>query len=84
MKTFIREAGYFFTLGLGALCLLPMVMQRLPMSTEAYTANRMEKIFIIQLSILVFFGILVLLYVLRLIMTLLAKKLFGGGGGVKP
>lgn len=84
MKTFIREAGYFFTLSLGALCLLPMVMQRLPMSTEAYTANRMEKIFIIQLSILVFFGILVLLYVLRLIMTLLAKKLFGGGGGVKP
>lgn len=84
MKTFIREAGYFFTLSLGALCLLPMVMQRLPMSTEAYTANRMEKIFIIQLSILVFLGILVLLYVLRLIMTLLAKKLFGGGGGVKP
>jgi hypothetical protein len=84
MKIFIREAGYFFTLSLGALCLLPMVMQRLPMSTEAYTANRMEKIFIIQLSILVFLGILVLLYVLRLIMTLLAKKLFGGGGGVKP
>ncbi len=84
MKIFIREAGYFFTLSLGALCLLPMVMQRLPMSTEAYTANRMEKIFIIQLSILVFLGILAVLYVLRLIMTLLAKKLFGGGGGVKP
>ena len=84
MKTFIREAGYFFTLSLGALCLLPMVMQRLPMSTEAYTANRMEKIFIIQLSILVFLGILAVLYVLRLIMTLLAKKLFGSGGGVKP
>lgn len=84
MKTLIREAGYFFTLSLGALCLLPMVMQRLPMSTEAYTANRMEKIFIIQLSILVFSVILAVLYVLRLIMTLLAKKLFGGGGGVKP
>jgi hypothetical protein len=85
MKIFIREAGYFFTLSLGALCLMPMVMQRLPMSTEAYTANRMEKIFIIQLSVLWFLGLLIVLYVLRLIVTLVVRKLLGGGtGGVKP
>jgi hypothetical protein len=85
MKTFIRELGYFFTLSLGALCLMPLVMLRQPMSTEAYTANRMEKIFIIQLSVLWFLGLLIVLYVLRLIVTLVVRKLLGGGsGGVKP
>ena len=85
MKTFIREAGYFFTLSLGALGLLPLVMEWLPLSTEAFTVNRMEKIFIIQLYLLMFLGILVVLYVIRLIVTLLTRKLLGGGGGsVKP
>jgi hypothetical protein len=85
MKNFIRETGYFFTLSLVALALLPLIMKRLPMTTEAYTANRMEKIFIIQLSILCFLGMLIVLYVLRLIVTLVVRKLLGGGGGgVKP
>jgi hypothetical protein len=85
MKTFIREAGYFFTLSLGALGLLPLVMEWLPLSTEAFTVNRMEKIFIIQLYLLMFLGILIVLYVIRLIVTLLTRKLLGGGGGsVKP
>jgi len=62
-----------------------LVMLRQPMSTEAYTANRMEKIFIIQLSVLWFLGLLIVLYVLRLIVTLVVRKLLGGGsGGVKP
>lgn len=85
MKTFIQEAGYFFTLSLGALGLLPVVMEWLPMSTETYTVNQMEKIFIIQLSILMFLSILIVLYLIRLIVTLLVRKLLGGGGGsVKP
>lgn len=85
MNTFIREAGYFFTLSLGALGLLPLVMEWLPLSTEAFTVNRMEKIFIIQLYLLMFLGILIVLYVIRLIVTLLTRKLLGGGGGsVKP
>jgi hypothetical protein len=85
MKTFIREAGYFFTLSMGALSLLPLMMEWLPLSTEAFTVNRMEKIFIIQLSILMFLSILIVLYLIRLIVTLLVRKLLGGGGGsVKP
>ena len=85
MNTFIREAGYFFTLSLGALGLLPLVMEWLPLSTEAFTVNRMEKIFIIQLYLLMFLGILIVLYLIRLIVTLLTRKLLGGGGGsVKP
>jgi hypothetical protein len=85
MKIFIREVAYLIILSLGALSLLPMVMERLPLSTEAFTANRMEKIFIIQLSILVFFGLLIVLYILRLLVTLVVRLLLGGGGkGVKP
>ncbi len=85
MKILIRELGFFILLSLGALCLLPVVMEQLPLSTEAFTVNRMEKLFIIELSILVFFGILVILYIFRLLFTLIAGKLLGGGGGgVKP
>jgi len=85
MKTFIREVAYFIILSLGALSLLPLILERMPLSTEAYTVNRMEKIFIIQLSILIFFGLLIGLYILRLLITLVARLLLGGGGkGVKP
>ena len=85
MKIFIRELGFFIVLSLGALSLLPLVVEQLPLTSEAYTVNRMEKLFIIELSILVFLAILVVLYMLRFILTLIFRKLLGGGGGaVKP
>jgi hypothetical protein len=85
MKIFIRELGFFIVLSLGALSLLPLVVEQLPLASEAYTVNRMEKLFIIELSILVFLTILVVLYILRFILTLIFRKLLGGGGGaVKP
>lgn len=85
MKIFIRELGFLILLSLGALSLMPLVMGKLPLTSEAYTVNRMEKLFIIELSILVFLANLIVLYVLRLMLTLVFGKLLGGGGGtVKP
>ncbi len=84
MKTLIREIAFFLILSLLATSLVPAAMGRLELASEAYTVNRMEKLFIIQLSVLMFVLILAGLYAMRLILTLLHRKLTGGTGGAKP
>lgn len=84
MQTLIRETAFFIILSLLAISLMPAAMGGLTLATEAFTVNRMEKIFIVQLSVLVFLMNLTVLYVIRLLLTLIHRKLTGGGGGVKP
>jgi hypothetical protein len=84
MKTLIRETAFFLILSLLATSLVPVAMGRLVLASEAFTVNRMEKLFLIQLSVLMFLLILAVLYVVRLVLTLVHRKLTGSGGGAKP
>jgi hypothetical protein len=84
MKTLIRETAFFLILSLLAISLVPAAMGRLVLASEAFTLNRMEKLFLVQLSVLMFVLILAILYAVRLVMTLVHRKLTGGGGGAKP
>jgi hypothetical protein len=84
MKILIRETAFFLILSLLSISLVPAAMGRLVLASEAFTVNRMEKLFLIQLSVLMFLLILSVLYAVRLVLTLVHRKLTGGGGGVKP
>lgn len=84
MKILIRETAFFLILSLLSISLVPAAMGRLVLASEAFTVNRMEKLFLIQLSVLMFLLILAVLYAVRLVLTLVHRKLTGGGGGVKP
>jgi hypothetical protein len=84
MKILIRETAFFLILSLLSISLVPAAMGRLVLASEAFTVNRIEKLFLIQLSVLMFLLILAVLYAVRLVLTLVHRKLTGGGGGVKP
>ncbi len=84
MKILIRETAFFLILSLLSISLVPAAMGRLVLASEAFTVNRMEKLFLIQLSVLMFLLILAVLYAVRLVLTLVHQKLTGGGGGAKP
>ncbi len=84
MKILIRETAFFLILSLLSISLVPAAMGRLVLASEAFTVNRIEKLFLIQLSVLMFLLILSVLYAVRLVLTLVHRKLTGGGGGVKP
>jgi hypothetical protein len=84
MKILIRETAFFLILSLLSISLVPAAMGRLVLASEAFTVNRIEKLFLIQLSVLMFLLILSVLYAVRLVLTLVHRKLTGGGGGAKP
>jgi len=83
MKILARELGFFFVFSLAALCLTPAVVDALALTSEAWTVNRLERIFLVQIAVLAFLAILAALYVLRLALALLLSTR-GGGGGMKP
>jgi hypothetical protein len=83
MKVLARELGFFFLFTLIAISLTPSAMDALRLTTEAFTANRVERIFLVQIGILAFLAILAVLYVLRLVVTLVMGR-FSGGSGEKP
>jgi hypothetical protein len=83
MKVLARELGFLFLFTLVSLALTPAALDLLSLTTEAFTANRVERIFMVQIGILAFLAILAALYVLRLLMTLVMARL-SGGSGEKP
>ncbi|NDC78001.1 MAG: hypothetical protein EBZ67_09040 [Chitinophagia bacterium] len=83
MKVLARELGFLFLFTLISTSLTPSVIDALPLTTEAFNPNRVERIFLVQIGILAFLSILALLYVLRLVVTLVMAR-FSGGGGEKP
>jgi hypothetical protein len=83
MKVLARELGFLFLFTLVAIALTPYAMGILALSTEAYTANRVERIFLVQIGILAFLAVLATLYVLRLLLALVRARL-SGGSGEKP
>ena len=80
MKVLARELGYLFLFSLLSLALTPLAVDALGLTTEAYTPNRVERIFLVQIAILAFLALLAALYVLRLLVTLLMARLSGGAG----
>lgn len=83
MKVLARELGFLFLFTLVSISLTPSAVNALRLTTEAYTANRLERIFLVQIGILAFLAILAMLYVLRLVVTLVMSR-FSGGSGDKP
>jgi len=83
MKVLARELGFLFLFTLISIALTPSALDMLSLTTEAFTANRVERIFLVQIGILAFLVILAALYVLRLLMTLVMARL-SGGSGEKP
>ena len=83
MKVLARELGFLFLFTIVSVALTPSAMDNLPLTTEAFTANRVERIFLVQIGILTFIAILAALYVLRLLVTLVRARL-SGGSGEKP
>lgn len=84
MKVLARELGFLFLFTLVSLCLTPSAVDALELTSEAWTVNRVERIFLVQIGILAFLAILASLYVLRLVVTLVLARLSGGGGGGQP
>lgn len=83
MKVLARELGFLFLFTVISFALTPSALDILPLTTEAYTVNRVEQIFLVQIGILAFLAILASLYVLRLVVTLVMAR-FSGGAGEKP
>jgi hypothetical protein len=83
MKVLARELGFLFLFTVISFALTPSALDILPLTTEAFTPNRVERIFLFQIGILAFLIILASLYVLRLVVTLVMARL-SGGSGEKP
>lgn len=83
MKVLARELGFLFLFTLISVALTPSAVGALRLTTEAYTANRMERIFLVQIGILAFLALLASLYVLRLLVTLVMSR-FTGSAGNQP
>lgn len=83
MKVLARELGFLFLFSLISIFLTPSAVDALRLTSEAHTANRMERIFLIQIGILAFLAILASLYVLRLVVTLVMSR-FAGNTGDQP
>lgn len=83
MKVLARELGFLFLFSLVAVALTPSAMGILALTTEAFTANRVERIFLVQIGMLAFLAVLASLYVLRLAVAMVRARL-SGGSGEKP
>lgn len=80
MKVLARELGYLFLFSLLSMALTPVAVDALGLTTEAYTPNRVERIFLVQIAILAFLAILAALYVLRLVLAFVAGRRSSGSG----
>lgn len=80
MKVFARELSFFFLFAATSVWLTPLTVDFLGLTSEAYTVNQVEKIFLVQIGMLAFLANLVVLYLLRMIFTVVRSKLSGSSG----
>jgi hypothetical protein len=73
MKSIVTEIAWFFFMCALMLMLLPGAVQMIDARSSMYTINKLEKYFLIELSILIFLVMLVGGYLLRFVVMLVMK-----------
>lgn len=85
IRSIARELGFLILFLTVAICLTPSVLQALGPTSEGSFTNRLEELFLIQISLIAMLAILAVLYLLRFLITMFMK--YAGGqaaGGETP
>jgi hypothetical protein len=85
VRVIARELGFLLLFLTVAVCLTPSVLQAMGLTSEGSYTNRLEDLFLIQLSLIAILAILAVLYLLRFLITM-AIRWAGGqvAGGDTP
>jgi|LakMenEpi03Aug12_release.lakeMendotaPanAssembly.Ray.scaffolds.fasta_scaffold750983_2 hypothetical protein len=81
MRNFVRELGFFLLFLAVALCLAPAVLQAMRLTSEASYTNRLEELFLIQISFIVILVLVALQYLLRFLATMIIRWTGGQAAG---
>jgi hypothetical protein len=81
MRNFVRELGFFLLFLTVALCLAPAVLQAMRLTSEASYTNRLEELFLIQISFIVILVLVALQYLLRFLATMIIRWTGGQAAG---
>lgn len=85
MRTLARELGFLLLFLALGLALAPSVLQALQPTSEGYSTNRLEELFLLQVGFLVLLAIVAALYLVRFLLTLLIRWAGGeAAGGETP
>jgi hypothetical protein len=84
MKKVVHELTWLIFLALMAAALLPVYVMWMDFRTTEMQMNRIEKLFLAQILFLSYFGILIILYITRFVITMVVNKFFAPAKGKKP
>lgn len=76
-----RELGFLLLFLAVGICLTPPLLQALGPTSEASYTNRLEELFLIQLSVIVLLFVVAFLYLLRFLITMAIRWAGGQAAG---
>jgi hypothetical protein len=85
IRNIARELGFFLLFLAVALCLTPLLMDALRLTSEGSVTNKLEELFMIQIGFIVCLATIGILYLIRFLATM-AIRWSGGqaAGGETP